>query len=687
MDTNRLAAGFLAVAVMTGAAGSAGATITLDNTFDADGRAYVNIDANLDGARAVAVQSDGKPVLAGLHRLGTSGSSLDYMALVRLNLDGSLDTTFGTGGIVTTLGGAPATFGGSDARAVVIQPADGKIIAAGYYNQNDGSGNVILVARYSSLGVLDATFGTAGIAKFTIPVMTNFGMIPVGGRANAIALQDDGDIVLAGFLEPSGDFHRAFVLRLNADGTPDAGFATNGAYVRYDSAANAHFEFNQVRLQLDGRIVVAGTNDDMLFVRLTAAGAPDTTFSGDGIASVDFESGTFMGFPAHSTEDARDFALRADGSLVATGRYTHMLPSTAVDNAIVRITSTGDLDTTFGNGAIAGAHLFAATGGSYPFALALAGDESIVIAGLSMSLYQVSPNGSNRLTGPSPAAQAILRLERDSTGRIVGAGEANISGSDYQFAALRADVTALGDGPPADVTPDAFSFVDQAGVARSTVIDSTAVTITGINAASAVSVAGGEYSVGCTGTYTSAAGTIGNGQTLCARHTSAATGATATNTVVTVGGVSDTFTSTTAADDTTPDAFAFTDVTGVAAGAAVVSNTVTIAGINAAAAISVAGGEYSIGCNGTFAAAAGTIGNGQTVCVRHTSAAAASTMTTTTLTIGGVADAFSSTTAAAPPAPGGGGGGGGSLDAVSTAALLLLLLLAAMRNRAVRSPS
>lgn len=104
-----------------------------------------------------------------------------------------------------------------------------------------------------------------------------------------------------------------------------------------------------------------------------------------------------------------------------------------------------------------------------------------------------------------------------------------------------------GGTPGPDTTPAAFSFADQAGVATGSEITSAPVTITGIDAAAAVTVAGGTYSVGCTATYVSTPGTIGNGQTVCVRHTSAATAATATNTTLTVGGVSDVFTSTTAA--------------------------------------------------------------------------------------------------------------------------------------------
>ena len=99
----------------------------------------------------------------------------------------------------------------------------------------------------------------------------------------------------------------------------------------------------------------------------------------------------------------------------------------------------------------------------------------------------------------------------------------------------------------ADTTPDAFSIQDQVGVQVGTEITSVAVTITGITSAAEVTVAGGTYSVDCTAPYISTASTISNNQTVCVRHISSANASTATNTTLSVGGVSDIFTSTTAA--------------------------------------------------------------------------------------------------------------------------------------------
>lgn len=96
-----------------------------------------------------------------------------------------------------------------------------------------------------------------------------------------------------------------------------------------------------------------------------------------------------------------------------------------------------------------------------------------------------------------------------------------------------------------DTTPDQFAFTDQTAVDVSSTITSAAIQVTGIDAAAAITVSGGTYDINGSGTFVSTAGTVNNGDTVRARHTSSASYVTATNTTVTIGGVSDTFTSTT----------------------------------------------------------------------------------------------------------------------------------------------
>lgn len=104
---------------------------------------------------------------------------------------------------------------------------------------------------------------------------------------------------------------------------------------------------------------------------------------------------------------------------------------------------------------------------------------------------------------------------------------------------------------PSDSTPNAFSFTDQVGAARSTVVESNAIPVAGINTASAISVTGGEYQIGA-GAWASAPSTVTNGQTVKVRLTTSASYSTIANATLTIGGVSDTFSVTTEAEIPTP---------------------------------------------------------------------------------------------------------------------------------------
>src|SRR5439155_1317723 len=124
---------------------------TLDATFGTGGKVTTAVGTSDDAAYALAIQADGKLVAAGAT---DDGSNYDF-ALVRYNANGSPDTTFGTGGKVTTAIGTR-----DDVASAVAVQADGKLVAAG--DTGDGGNNYFALARYNANGTLDATFGTGG---------------------------------------------------------------------------------------------------------------------------------------------------------------------------------------------------------------------------------------------------------------------------------------------------------------------------------------------------------------------------------------------------------------------------------------------------------------------------------------------------------------------------------------------
>ena len=186
-------------------------------------------------------------------------------------------------------------------------------------------------------------------------------------------------------------------------------------------------------------------------------------------------------------------------------------------------------------------------------------------------------------------------------------------------------------------TPDAYSFTDQTGVARNTLITSAPVTITGISTCATVSAGGAEFSING-GTWYAQSRCIFNGETLRVRVTSSANFSTSTNTMISVGGIGDTWTVRTQ-DDNEPDAYSFTDQTGVNQNTLQTSNTLTITGLAAAAPVTVTGdGNPQISINGGAWATSGTLTNNQTLAVRLTSSANLATTATATVTVGSVSD-------------------------------------------------
>ncbi|WP_019606455.1 hypothetical protein [Teredinibacter turnerae] len=194
---------------------------------------------------------------------------------------------------------------------------------------------------------------------------------------------------------------------------------------------------------------------------------------------------------------------------------------------------------------------------------------------------------------------------------------------------------------PQDITPEPFSFVAKTDVDLAMAYTASA-TITGINDAAPISVSNGEYAIG-DGDFTSAAGTIESGETVTVKVLSSTNFSTETAAVLDIGGVKGTLAVTTLAQDIEPDTFSFESVMDADLNTVYSADAITISGINDAAPIEVADGEYAIN-DQAFTSAEGTVHAGDNVVLRLTSAATANTVAMATLTIGGIANSFSVTT-------------------------------------------
>jgi uncharacterized delta-60 repeat protein len=296
---------------------------SLDTSFGTGGKVTTPIGAGSDTATAAALQPDGKIVVAG----ASLGTNSDF-ALVRYNPDGTLDTSFGTGGKVVT----PFGSGNDGVSALFIQP-DGKIVAAG--SSDSGNSDFALI-RYNINGSLDTSFGTAG------KVQTDFGSSTFDA-ANAAVLQSNGKIVVVGYSLPTG-IDRDFALaRYNADGTLDTSFGTNGKVITaFGSDADNLYA---VAVQADGKIVAAGDSFDtsisnytFALIRYNASGTLDTSFGVNGKVATDFSS---------NDDDAFAIAIQSNGKIVAAGRGFN---GTNYDFALARYNPNGSIDSSFGSG-------------------------------------------------------------------------------------------------------------------------------------------------------------------------------------------------------------------------------------------------------------------------------------------------------------------------------------------------
>ena len=220
-------------------------------------------------------------------------------------------------------------------------------------------------------------------------------------------------------------------------------------------------------------------------------------------------------------------------------------------------------------------------------------------------------------------------------------------GSAYQKAASM--MMTLNVAEP-DVQPDAFSFPTQSDTALDTLLESAPITVYGLTGYATLSLDQGEYWRSSSGLWSSAAASnIVNGEIIKLRLQSSTEFSTATTANLTLGGIAGSFTLNTKADpnanDSTPDAFSFTALTGQPRAQLVASNTVTVSGIWIASPVTVSNGEYQIGTGGWTSQPA-QLENGQAVAVRHTTSDSFATEVVTRLTIGGVSAEFRSTTLA-----------------------------------------
>ena len=367
---------------------------SLDTSFGSGGKRTIPFDlggGNTDIATAIAIDSSGRIILAG--RVSRSNNGDSDFGVTRLTSSGNLDTTFGSGGKRTVA----FDLGGSnydEAASVVIDSA-GRIVVAGSVQRSNTGDYDFGVTRLTTSGNLDTMFGSGG--KRTIPFDLGGGK---SDRAAGVAIDSSNRIVVAGTTQRNNTGDSDFgVTRLTSSGSLDTSFGSSGKRtVAFDLGGTNNDQAASVVIDRSGRIVVGGTvqrnnngDSDFGVTRLTSSGNLDTTFGSGGKRTVAFDLG------GSNYDEAASVVIDSAGRIVVAGSVQRSNTGD-YDFGVTRLTTSGNLDTMFGSG------------GKRTIPFDLGGGKSDRAAGVAI----------------------------DSRGRIVVAGKAQRNNTDdYDFAVAR----------------------------------------------------------------------------------------------------------------------------------------------------------------------------------------------------------------------------------------------------------
>ena len=568
------------------------ATGDLDASFGTGGQVFtLPADSTSASAKAVAVQPDGKIVVAGYSWHDDANNTLDrYDFLVaRYLVNGDPDPTFGTGGVVLTKV-SPALLAFDHADEIIIQP-DGKILILGF--SRAGSFDEIALIRYEANGNLDETFGDLEYVsggEGTPVIYKGKGYIRLDAyeadgisssslsNGYGMALQPDGKILVTGYARTSL-VRQIVVARYDRNGQLDTSFDTNGsgnAGIRVWRLGLGSDEGRAIAVQPDGKIAVAGItgrvpgsvsccSENPFLVRLLADSSYDPSDDffqdgADGIAEI-------VSVDSHDT--VTDLVIQPDGKFLVVGYTEATFGSSIKDIILVRWNADGSLDTDFGtNGTV---RKTTVSEKEWGYALVVQPNGKILVAGRTANsglVLRYNIDGSIDSNFGSAGQVVIPTLGQADGIALQPNGDILIAGPGYGAGLPTGGSMSVVRliGTPVDLLPSAFAFTDQTDVATSAEVLSDMVSVVGFNVGNSVPirVTGGELAVN--GVYQTF-GYVKSLDQINVRHTSAATEDTVTETTVTAGGLhapdnialvlgatrSDTFSSTTSGDDTDGD--------------------------------------------------------------------------------------------------------------------------------------
>jgi len=403
--------GFLAV--------RAGPDGALDTGFGDGGTVVVPIGGQSAVARCVKVLDNGKILLGGSC---TRDGNSDF-TLVRLNADGTLDTSFGSNGIVMIDMG-----GDSDScHSICLQGTDGGFVAGG--STNAGGSSKIALAHFLENGALEPSFGPAG--KVVTPLMSL-------GECTCVLARTDGTLIAIGYAQTPQNVRGCLEVRYHSNGSLDTAFGQDGQMVHSMGALGGNV--STACLGNAGKVVAAGSMlfydvGDFAIVRMTASGGTDEGFRG--------------GISARQTggvDSPLKSAIQSGGRVLACGGISSGGSSRM---GVVRYDSSGQADASFGSQGVAAVD-FGVSGSSIGRSLAVMSDDKVIVVGSSGSQDQFAVarflangvldntfgSGGRVRTSVGTATESAYDVALLANGKILVAGTAR-NGSNNDFALVR----------------------------------------------------------------------------------------------------------------------------------------------------------------------------------------------------------------------------------------------------------
>ena len=378
---------------------------TPDLSFDADGW----VDVSSAGAiSAIAVQADGKIVVAGITDIG--GAQTSFVS--RLNSSGSIDTTFGASGSFV--------YPASDAALFydLLIEASGKIVIFGLAGSNFYKVDLLAV-RLTGNGTLDSSFGNNGTSQ------TPVGFSVLG---SAGTVQGDGRYILVGQTPVAIEAQRAVIVRLDSLGKPDASFLSGG-FTQQNSLLNDVYGSRILELA-DGSFITLGVSvaaPYMYLVKYRSDGTIDRSFGSDfgvGIGTIGLAAG-----PTGATSDILNLDSQSNGRILVLAQQ----PTVTGNPVVFGFTNAGILDPTFG---VAGAATVS-VGPMYPSKMVVLPDNKILVTAFTTatgasSIYRLNANGtidtsfgtggSTLIASPDTSPAQVYGMNVSTDGKIIVVG-------------------------------------------------------------------------------------------------------------------------------------------------------------------------------------------------------------------------------------------------------------------------